>query len=238
MLRTTCCSYVSSFLHVQGSAFQFQCMYAPPHPIKKYVVLCVRGLLYFVDPSLRSTSSDAPFRNIVQRPGVSKLFAMLLDRFHVGLWSSMTKLKLFPLLRHILPPDVMKTLSFIFSKEDCHDFKNYLACYKTCDALFRKPASRVVCVENQILFVDDLPISMRHNVDAICYLPFPFHGELHYPNESRVIPNVATDIIPFIFPLHRFASVEDYMVHAVRPGQRHFVVEERIQCSRRICLRH
>ena len=143
---------------------------------------------------------------------------MLLDRFHVGLWFSMTKLKLFPLLQHILPPDVMKSLSFIFSTEDCHDFKNYPACYKTCDTLFRKPASRVVWAENQILFVDVCLVSMRHNVDAICYLPFPFHGELHYPNESRVIPNVATNIIPFFFPLHRFASVDDYMVHAIRLG--------------------
>ena len=238
MLRATCCSYVSLFLHFQGSAFQFQCMYAPPHPVKKCMVLCIRGLLYYVDPSLGPTSPDTPFRNIVHRPGLSKLFSMLLDRFHVGLWSSMTKLKLLPLLRHILPPNVMKTLSFIFSREDCRDFKNYPACYRTCDALFRKPASRVVCVENQILFVDVRPVSMRHNADAICYLPFPFHGELHYPNDSRVIPNVTTDIIPFIFPLHRFASVADYMVHAVRPGQRHFVAEERLQCSRRGSLRH
>ena len=238
MLRATCCSYVSSFLHFQGSAFQFQCMYAPPHPVKKCVVLCVRGLLYFVDPSLSPTSLDAPFRNIVQCPGLSKLFSMLLDRFHIRLWSSMTKLKLLPLLRHILPPNVMKTLSFIFSRKDCRDFKNYPACYKTCDALFRKPASRVVCVENQILFVDVRPVSMSHNADAICYLPFPFHGELHYPNDSRVIPNVATDIIPFIFPLHRFASVADYTVHAVRPGQRHVLGEERLQCSRRGSLRH
>ena len=51
---------------------------------------------------------------------------------------------------------------------------------------------------------------MRHNADAICYLPFPFLGEFHYPNESRVIPNVATDIIPFIFPLHRFPLVAEY----------------------------
>ena len=150
----------------------------------------------------------------------------------------MTKLKLFPLLRHILLPNVMKTLSFIFSREDCRDFKNYLACYKTCDALFRKPASRVVCMENQILFVDVHPVSMRHNADAICYLPFPFHGELYYPNESIVIPNVATDIIPFIFPLHRFASVASYMLHIVRPGQRHFVAEECLQYSRRGSLRH
>ena len=139
MLRATCCSYVSSFLHFQGSAFQFQCMYAPPHPVKKCVVLCIRGLLCYVDPSLGPTSPDAPFRNIVQRPGLLKLFSMLLDRFHVGLWSSMTKLKLFPLLRHILLLNVMKTLSFIFSREDCRDFKNYPACYKTCDAFSGSP---------------------------------------------------------------------------------------------------
>lgn len=153
-----------------------------------------------MDPSVGPTSPDAPFRNIVHRPGLTKLFAMLLDRFHVGLWSSMTKSKLFPLLRHMLQAGVMQSPSFIFSREDCRDFKNYPACYKTCDALFRKPASRVVCAKNQILFVDVRPVSMRHNADSICYLPFPFHGELHYPNESKVIPNVATDIIPFIFP--------------------------------------
>ena len=141
VLRTSCCSYVSSFLHFQGSAFQFQCMYVPPHPVKKCVVLCVRGLLCFVDPSLGPSSPDALFRNIVLRSGVPKLFAMLLDKFHIGLWSSMTKLKLFPLLRHILPLAVMKTLSFIFSRKDCRDFKNYPSCYKMYDTLFRKPAS-------------------------------------------------------------------------------------------------
>ena len=63
MLRATCCSYVSSFLHFQGSAFQFQCMYASPHPVKKCVVLCVKELLCYVNPSLGPTSPDAPFRN-------------------------------------------------------------------------------------------------------------------------------------------------------------------------------
>ena len=150
----------------------------------------------------------------------------------------MTKLNLFPLLRHILPLAVMKTLLFIFSKEDYRDFKNYLSCYKMCDTLFRKPASRVVCGENQVLFVDVRPISMRDNADAICYLPFLFLGEFHYPNECRVIPNVATDIIPFIFSLPRFPSVAKYIVHAVRFSQRHFVAKDRIQCSCRMSLRH
>ena len=65
-----------------------------------------------------------------------------------------------------------------------------------------------------------------------------FLRKYYYPNESRVIPNVATDIIPFIFPLYRFPSVPEYMVHAVRPGQRHCVAEDCIQCSRHMSLRH
>ena len=131
------------------------------------------GLLCFVDPSLGPTSPNAPFRNIFWRHGVPKLFTMLLEKFHVGLWSSMTKLKLFPLLRYILPKAVMKRLSFIFSKGDYRDFKSYLLCYKMCDTLFRKPASRGVCVQNQILFVNVRPLSMRYNTDAICYLSYP-----------------------------------------------------------------
>ena len=91
-------------------------------------------------------------------------------------------------------------------------------CVTKCVTLFRKPGSRIMCMENQILFVDVRLVSMRHNTHAICYLPFPFLGEFHYPNESRVVPKVATNIIPFNFPLHRFVSVEDYIVHTVRPG--------------------
>ena len=201
-------------------------MYAPPHPVKKCVVLCVRELLCFVDPSLGPTSPDIPFWNIIQRPGVPKPFTMLFYKFHDGLWSFITKLKLFPLLRYILLAVVVKSLFFIFSREGYHDFKNYSLCYKMCDTLFRKLASRRVCVENQILFADIRPLSMKHNPNAICYLPYPFVEEFRYPNGNRNIPNIAIDIIPFIYPLHRFASVHDYMVHAIRPSQRHYVAKE------------
>ena len=211
------------FHPVQGSAFYFQYMYAPPHLVKKCVVLCIRGLLCQMDPSIGPMSLDAPYWNIVQRPGVTKFFMMLLQKFHIGLWSSMTELKLIPLLQHILPVAIMKRLSFIFSREDCHDYKKYLLCHKMYDTLLRKTASRVVCLENQILFVDVCHVSMRHNPVGICYLPYYFVGELHYPNKSGVIPNVATDIISFIYPLHRFASFEEYMLHTVRPGQRHYI---------------
>ena len=147
----------------------------------------------------------------------------------------MTELKLIPLLQHILPAAVMKRLSFIFSREDCHDFKKYLSYHKMYDTLFRKTTSRAVCSENQIIFVHVHPLSMRHNLVGICYLPYLFVGELYYPNESRVISNVAIDIIPFIYPLHRFASIEENMLHAIRPGQRHYVAQEHLQ---RNCCRN
>ena len=206
-------------------------MYSPPHLVKKCVVLYIRELLCYVDPSVGPISPDTPFQNIVQHPDVTKLFTMLLEKFHIGLWSSMTKLKLFLLLWHILLAAVMTSLSFIFSREDCHDFKKYPSCHKMYDTLFRKTASRVACSENQILFMDIHPLSMRHNSIGICYLPYPFVREFRYPNESRVIPNVATDIIPFIYPLHRFASVEEYMVHVVRSSQRYYVAQEHLQCN-------
>ena len=171
-----------------------------------------------MDPSISHVSPEAPFWNIVQHPGVTKLFMMLLEKFYIGLWSSMTELKLIPLLRNILPAAVMKRLSFIFSREDCHDFKKYLSCHKMYDTVLRKTASRAVCSENQILFVDVCPISMKHNPVGICYLPYPFVGKLQYPNESRIIPNVATDIIAFIYLLHKFAFVEEYMLHIIRPN--------------------
>ena len=45
----------------------------------------------------------------------------------------MAELKLIPLLRHILPAAVMKHLSFILARKDCHDYKKYLSCHKMYD---------------------------------------------------------------------------------------------------------
>ena len=188
-----------------------------------------------MDPSVGPVSPGAPFWNIVQSPGVTKLFMMLLGKFHIRLWSFMIELKLIPLLWHILLAAVMKRLSFIFYEKDYHDFKKYPSCHKMYDTLLKKTASRAVCLENQILFMNIRPLSIRHNHVGICYLPYSFVVELCYPNESRVIPNVATDIILFIYPLHRFASVEKYMLHAIRPSQRHYFAQKHLQ---RTCYRN
>ena len=90
----------------------------------------------------------------------------------------MAELKLIPLLRHILPLAVMKRLSFILFRKDCHDYKKYPSCHKMYDTLLRKTASIAVRLENQILFMDVRPLSMRHNLVGVCYLPYSFVGEL------------------------------------------------------------
>jgi len=58
-----------------------------PHPIKKCVVLCVTGLLCYIDPSFQLHHWNA-HRNVIKHPGLLKLFRMLLDRFHVGLFAT------------------------------------------------------------------------------------------------------------------------------------------------------
>ena len=170
-------------------------MYAPPHAVKKCVVLCVMRLLYFVNPSLYLTSPNTPFRNIVQCLSVTKFFTMFLEKFLIEVWSFMRKLKLFPFLWHSLPAPTIKSLSFIFSRKDCHDFRNYHSCYKMYDTFLTKTTSKAVCEENQILFVDVRPLLLRHNPNIICCLPYPFVGEFRYPNEYRIFPNVTIDII-------------------------------------------
>ena len=73
-------------------------------------------------------------------------------------------------------------------------------------------------MKDKIFIVDIYPFSLRHNLDAMYYLPHPFVGELQFFNMTRVISNIATDIIPFTYPLHRFGFEPEYMKHAITPS--------------------
>jgi hypothetical protein len=67
-------------------------------------------------------------------------------------------------------------------------------------------------------------VSLRHNSNDVCSHLHPFVVELDYSNKNKVIPNVATDIQPFVYPLYRFGLVEGYMGHDVSSGHFHNVV--------------
>jgi hypothetical protein len=42
-------------------------------------------------------------------------------------------------------------------------------------------------------------------------------------------PNVAIDLIPLIYPLHRFESVSEYMKYAKKLGQMHYEIFQSIK---------
>ena len=195
--------------------------FVQPHAVKKCIVLCVSGLLCYINPNVMPDRSNT-HRNVVKKPGVRKLFTMLFERFHVGLWSKMPMRDLKLLLNFILPEGVLDRLSFVFGREYCERPEHYPWSYKVLDTLYYKRHSRDVCKPDQVLLVDVSPLSLRRTPDSACYMPWPFQGD--FTASSRTIPNVATDIIPFIYPLHQFESVSDYMKHSHRPGQIHYEV--------------
>lgn len=188
---------------------------------KKCIILSVSGLLCYISPNIPTDRWNA-HRNVIKRPGVTKLFAMLLERFHVGLWCTMPMRDLKPLLSYILPSGVIDRLSFVYGREFCDRPMNFPWCYKLLKTLYCKRRSREVCRPDQLLLVDVSPLALRLAPDAACYMPYPFRGDLS--SSSTTIPNVATDILPFIYPLYQFESVSQYMSLSNRPGQLHYEV--------------
>lgn len=90
--------------------------------------------------------------------------------------------------------------------------------------LFSKRRSNEVCRPKQVLFVDVRPLSLHRTPDPVCYIPLPILEEMALPNTTRVIPNFATSILSFIYPLHTFEYVPKYMKSSYRPRQLHYEV--------------
>ena len=147
------------------------------------------------------------------------MFSDLFEKFHVGIWSKMLLEQLRPLLAHLLPVQVLDNLAFVYGREYCLDSQKFPWCYKTIETLFRKGPSKDMCVPDQVLMVDVCPISLRRTPDTACYIPHPFVGDVNFPNDSRVIPNISTDIIPFIYPLYEYESILEYLRVANTLGQ-------------------
>jgi len=85
--------------------------------------------------------------------------------------------------------------------------------------LFKKGPSKETYCLDQVLMVDVCPVPLQRTPDPACYIPLPFLSDLTYPNASRVIPNISTDIIPFIYPMHEHDSVSKYVKVFKRPGK-------------------
>jgi hypothetical protein len=129
-----------------------------------------------------------------------------------------------PLLEYLLLGDVIRRFAFIFGREYCEGSENFPWCYKVLRTLYSKHRSRDVCMPDQVLLVDVNPLSLRKAPDAACYIPLPFQGDFSSSCRAGVITNVATDLLRFIYPLHKFEFVCEYIMCSHRPGQIHYEV--------------
>lgn len=123
---------------------------------KKCIILCVSGLLCFINPSIAPDRWDVDC-NVVKRPSLRKLLAILVERFYVELWCTMPVQNLKPLPSFILPCGVLDRL---FGREYCDCPENYLWCHKLLNTLYSKRHFNDVCKPDEVLLVNVSSLSL------------------------------------------------------------------------------
>lgn len=178
-----------------------------PAPV---IILSVNGLLCFEQYD-GSTPPPLDVSKIKRRPGILEFFQILLQYFHVGIWSSMERGRLAKVLEYLLPTKVRTNLLCVYGREECRWAEYYPNCYKCVTRLFADRKTRNVCMPDHVLMVDDKPQRHVYNGNMMCYFPKSWHGEMSLPNKRNVIPNISTALLPFILPLHSFSSVKAFL---------------------------
>ena len=89
------------------------------------IVLSVNDVLYFEEYNgFRLLLLD--LANVICRLRICAFFQMLLEVFHVGIWSSMHPSRLNLVLVHLLPLDFRLHLLFVYGQDKCVKRKPYL----------------------------------------------------------------------------------------------------------------
>ena len=120
------------------------------------IILLVNGVLCFEQYD-QSTPPCLDLSKIKRRPDILEFFQILLQHFHVGIWSSMQPGRLAKVLEYLLPEKVWTKLLFIYGRQKCRWAEYYLNCYKCVDRLFMDPKTRKFRMPNRVLMVDDQP---------------------------------------------------------------------------------
>jgi len=149
---------------------------------------------------------------------------MLLKQFHVGLWSKTPIWDMLSSSRYLLLKDIEHIISSTFGREYCKGSANFPLCYKVLMPLYSKRHSRDICKLDQVLLVDVNSFSLCQAWDTTCYIPLPFQRDLSSSCTISIITNVATDLLHFIYSLHRFESVSQYIRCSHRLGRIHYEV--------------
>ena len=118
------------------------------------IVLSVNGVLCFEDYN-GFNPSVLRLANVISRPGVHDFFRILLQVFHVRIWSCMPPSRLDLVLAHLLPVELRSQLLFVYGQDKCVRRKPYPLFQKSLRRLTMGARTRRFCKSDNVLMVDD-----------------------------------------------------------------------------------
>ena len=157
--------------------------------------------------------------NVICHPGLHNFFQILLQVFHVRIWSCMPPSRLNLVLAHLLLLKLRSQLLFVYGQDKCVKQKPYPFFQKSMCRLRVGARTHWFCKSDNILMVDHCDWKNVMNGNISCYFPKPWKGEIQLPNPQNVIPDVCIALLPFIMDLVHFDSVAEFLQNTPMDGK-------------------
>ena len=186
--------------------------------LQKVIVLSMNDVLCFEDYN----GFNPPvlhLANVISRLGLHDFFRILLEVFHIGIWSCMPPSRLDLVLTHLLPVELKSQLLFVYGQDKCVGRKPYPFLQKSLRGLTVGARTRRFCKSDNVLMVDDCEWKNVLNGNNSCYFPKPWKGEMQLPNPHNVIPGICIALLPFIMDLVHFDSVVEFLQSTPMDGK-------------------
>ena len=167
-------------------------------------ILCFEDYNGFSPPVLH-------LANVICHPGLHNFFRILLQVFHIRIWSCMPLSRLDLVLAHLLLLELRSQLLFVYSQDKSVKWKPYPFFQKSLRQLIVGARTRRFCKSNNVFMVDDYEWKNVMNGNNSCYFPAPWKGEMQLPNLRNVILDVCIALLPFIMDLVHFDSVAEFL---------------------------
>ena len=184
------------------------------------IVLSVNGVLCFEDYNGFSLLV-LHLVNVICHPGLHDFFRILLQVFHVGIWSCIPPSQLDLVLAHLLPMELRMQLLFVYGQDKCIKRKPYPFFQKSLRRLTMGTKTRRFCKSDNVLMVDNCEWKNVMNGNNSCYFPASWKREMQLPNPQNVIPNVCIALLPCIMDLVHFDFVAKFFQNTPMEGKFH-----------------
>ena len=137
------------------------------------IFLSVNGILCFKDYNGFSLAL-LDLANVICCLGLHDIFQILLQIFHVGIWSCMPPFRLDLVLAHLLLMELRSQFFFVYGQDKCVKQKPYSFLQKLLRQLTVDRKTRRFCKLDNVLMVDDCKWKKVMNGNNSCYFPAPW----------------------------------------------------------------